>query len=444
MSTRELTLADFEQTVSGEGIVLVDFWAAWCGPCRQFAPIFEKAAEDNPDIVFGKVDTEAEQQLAQMAAITSIPTLMLFRDGVLLFNQAGALPPQALSGVISQARELDMDAVRQEVEAAQEAAANGPQDEVGLDDFAAAHSQGAYVVDVREAAEVAGGRVPGAVHIPMNDIPARVAELPHGRPVLRDLRRRQPQPAGRRPPARRRASTPSTWPAAPTAGRSAAGRSTADRPARQSIRRRIAGRRLVTRCAASATKKATCAPMWSGSHASSPVPTQQQAGERDDDEEQHQRLLGRTREPSLAGGQVLRPGRQPGDLAEQGPDQAQAQDGEPEQEVELGEVEAATEQVVVVGAGLAGVLEPVEPVLELVGRVAAAELLARRVAVLLVEVEVVADGELGGHGRHRQPVQRLLRRPVAANGLLGPGCPLWHGRDRARGAGRAGPPVGLG
>ncbi len=184
MSTRELTLADFEQTVSGEGIVLVDFWAAWCGPCRQFAPAYEKAAADNPDIVFGKVDTEAEQQLAQMAAISSIPTLMLFRDGVLLFNQAGALPPQALAGVISQARELDMDAVRQEAEAAQEAAANGPQDEVGLDDFAAAHSQGAYVVDVREADEVAGGRVPGAVHIPMNDIPGRIAELPRDTPFF--------------------------------------------------------------------------------------------------------------------------------------------------------------------------------------------------------------------------------------------------------------------
>lgn len=184
MSTRDLTLADFEQTVSGEGIVLVDFWASWCGPCRQFAPVYDKASEENPDIVFGKVDTEAEQQLSQMAAITSIPTLMLFRDGVLLFNQAGALPPQALAGVIGQARGLDMDAVRQEVQAAQEAAANGPEDEVGLDEFAAAHSQGAYVLDVREADEVAGGRVPGAVHIPMNEVPARVAELPRDTPFF--------------------------------------------------------------------------------------------------------------------------------------------------------------------------------------------------------------------------------------------------------------------
>jgi thioredoxin 1 len=112
-----LTAETFVPTIESDGIVLVDFWASWCGPCRMFAPIFEKAAQANPDIVFGKIDTEAEQELAGSLGIRSIPTLMVFRDGILLFNQAGALPGHVLDELIGKVRALDMDEVRAQVEA---------------------------------------------------------------------------------------------------------------------------------------------------------------------------------------------------------------------------------------------------------------------------------------------------------------------------------------
>ena len=115
MPTVELTKDTFEQTVVDNDIVLVDFWAEWCGPCRQFAPTFEKASQSHTDVVFGKVDTEAQQELAMMANITSIPTLMAFRDQVLVFSQPGALPPAALEQVITAVKELDMDEVRRQL-----------------------------------------------------------------------------------------------------------------------------------------------------------------------------------------------------------------------------------------------------------------------------------------------------------------------------------------
>ena len=124
MATLTLTTDAFEDTVSS-GITLVDFWADWCGPCKMFAPIYEAASEKNPDIVFGKVDTEAEQALASAAGITSIPTLMAFRDGILVFSQPGALPAPALDEVINAVKSLDMVEVHKKV-AEQEAAAAAP------------------------------------------------------------------------------------------------------------------------------------------------------------------------------------------------------------------------------------------------------------------------------------------------------------------------------
>lgn len=115
MPTVELTKENFDEKLTNNDFVLIDFWAGWCGPCRQFAPVYEQASEDHGDIVFAKVDTENQQELAASFDITSIPTLMVVRDRTVIYNQAGALPAEALENLISQARELDMEEVRQDI-----------------------------------------------------------------------------------------------------------------------------------------------------------------------------------------------------------------------------------------------------------------------------------------------------------------------------------------
>lgn len=123
MASVELTAENFDSTITGNSIVVVDFWADWCGPCKMFAPTFEAASEKEPEIVFGKVDTEAQQSLAAAAGIQSIPTLMIFRDSILLFSQPGALPPAALEDLIGQVKAIDMEAVHAEIAKQQAAVA---------------------------------------------------------------------------------------------------------------------------------------------------------------------------------------------------------------------------------------------------------------------------------------------------------------------------------
>ena len=182
MTTRDITEAEFAATIEQNDIVLVDFWAEWCGPCRQFAPVFSATAEKHPDIVFAKVDTQAEPGLAAAAQVSSIPTLMAFREGVLVFSQPGALPATALEQVIDAVRGLDMTEVHAQV-ARQRELHERPR-EVTLDEFAAAREAGTgTAVDVREPMEFSAGHVPDVLPLPLGQLPERLDEIPTDGPV---------------------------------------------------------------------------------------------------------------------------------------------------------------------------------------------------------------------------------------------------------------------
>ena len=126
MAVVELTKENFEKVITSNATVVVDYWAPWCGPCRGFAPVYERVAEANPDVVFAKVDTDAEQEIASQFQIRSIPTLMVFRDQIIVFSQPGALPQNALEQVVAKAKELDMDQVRQQISQQETAQPDAP------------------------------------------------------------------------------------------------------------------------------------------------------------------------------------------------------------------------------------------------------------------------------------------------------------------------------